>query len=115
MNCKENIDSFMKATYDTCLRAGLNIVPFEIAVKLMAILFVWGNNEGFSLSNRFKYDFRFIQEKYGLEGGKVPDKNFVKAFQKCVKDLEKYEKEHSDAPQWAKELINKRYGFKLYT
>lgn len=109
------IDEFMQTTYDTCLSAGLNIVPFEIAVKVMAILYLWGNNEGFTLSNRFKCDFRFIQEKYGLEGGKVPHLNFVKMFQRCVKELEKYEKVHSDAPQWAKELINKRYGFKLYT
>ena len=105
----------MQATYNTCLSAGVDILPFEIAVKVMAILLIWGNNEGFTLSNRFKCDFRFIQERYGLEGGKVPDLNFVKAFQQRVKELEKYEKEHSDAPQWAKELINKRYGFKLYT
>lgn len=111
------IDEFMQATYATCLSAGLDIVPFDTAARVMAILYSWGNNEGFTMSNRFKCERVFIQKKYGLNGGEIPDKEFVIAVREYINELEQYENEHPDdrTPKWAKDLIQDRYGFKLYS
>lgn len=110
------IDEFMQATYDTCLNAGLDIVPFDTAARVMAILYAWGNNEGFTMSNKFKCERVYIQKKYGLNGGEMPDKDFVIAIKGYIKELEEYAEKHPEdrCPKWAVELINKRYGFKLF-
>lgn len=111
------IEEFMQATYATCLSAGLDIVPFDTAARVMAILYVWGNNEGFTMSNKFKCERVYIQKKYRLNGGEKPDIDFVIAIKGYIKELEQYEREHPDdrTPKWAKELIQNRYGFKLYS
>lgn len=111
------IDEFMQATYETCLNAGLDIVSLDTSARIMAILYLWGNNERFTMSNKFNCERVYIQKKYGLNGGEKPDIDFVIRFQGYVNELERYEKEHPDdrTPKWAKELIEKRYGFKLYS
>lgn len=111
------IDEFMQATYDTCLSAGLDIVPFDTAARVMAILYVWGNNEGFTMSNKFKCERVFIQKKYRLNGGEIPDIEFMIAVREYIEELEAYAWVHPEGrtPKWAKELIEKRYGFKLYS
>lgn len=109
------IDSFMQATYDTYLNAGLDIVPLDTAARVMAILLLYGNNEGFTLSPKFRCECRYIQKKWGISGGERPDPDFAHELQHYINVLEDYAKGNPKevVPQWAKDLIQKRYGIKL--
>ena len=106
---------FMKATYETALSAGIDIVPVATAAKVMAILYMWGNNENFTCSPKFNVEREYIQKRYHLDGGETPDPLFVVAFKYYASYLENYAAEHKEdrVPKWAKELIEERYGFKL--
>lgn len=105
----------MQATYDTCLNAGLDIIPLDTAARVMAILLLYGNNEGFTLSPKFRCECQYIQKKWGINGGESPDPDFANALQYYVKFLEDYAKEYPKevVPQWAKDLTQNRYGIKL--
>lgn len=109
------MDKFMEATYMTALNCGLEIVPFDVAARVMAILYLYGNNENFVYSPKFNVERKFIQAKYRLNGGESPDADFVRQLRFHIKDLETYAESHPDdrCPKWAKDLISKRYGFKL--
>lgn len=107
------MEEFMKATYATALNAGIDIVPLDTAARIMAILCVWGNNENFVYSPKFNVEREFIQKRYGLEGGETPDKDFVESLRFYVNSLEAQKDSADPAPQWARDLLEKRYGFKL--
>lgn len=101
---------------ESCLRAGIPIVGLDSAAKLMSLLYVHGNNEKLVYNKKLLADVEFVQRKYGIQGGALPDMEFVKAFQKYVKELEAYEQKHKDdweimgaMPKWAKGFLMERY------
>lgn len=88
--------------------------PADLAARLMAIVLVWGDNEGFTLSPKFNADRQYIQELYGIRGGYSPDTDFRAALRVWV---ERYQSVRSDRAQDfadAREWIMQMYGFKLF-
>lgn len=83
------------------------------AARLMAIVQVWGNNENFTLSPKFNVDREYIQEIYGISGGKVPDQVFSTHLRKWVSRYEDVKSENSLYFKEAHDWIMKMYGFKL--
>lgn len=87
--------------------------PVHRAARLMAIVQVWGNNEGFTLSPKFNADREYIQELYGIRGGYVPDEDFKADLRVWVERFESVKSDTAmdfiDARDW----IKKMYGFKL--
>lgn len=108
-------EKFMQATYDTALAAGLEIIPIDTAARIMAVLYVHGNNEFMCHSTKFKVETNYIQKRFHIEGRESPDIEIVKLIQQYITELELYDKRNPDEryPEWAKELFKKRYGFKL--
>lgn len=94
--------------------AGLEPWPPDKAARLMAIVQVFGNNEGFTLSPKFKIDREYIQDLYHIHGGDVPDQSFDKNLQRWVsvyqplKDKDDYH--FLTAERWIKQM----YNFQLY-
>lgn len=93
---------------------GMEPWPPHKAARLMAIVQVFGNNEGFTLSPKFKADRDYIQELYHINGGEVPDQSFAKNLQRWVsvyqplKDKDDYH--FLTAARWIKQM----YNFQLY-
>ena len=88
--------------------------PIDRAAHLMAILQVFGNNEGFTLSTKFNADRVYIQETYGIDGGSVPDPGFSTPLRKWLNIYEAV-KDNTDADfASAARWISDMYGFKLY-
>ena len=100
---------FYMATLRTARNCGLPVMSMSLCAQLMAILLVWGNNEGFTLSPKFKCDCEYIQETYHVNGGEVYDKDFATELQKWAGQYEA-----GIGFVEASELIMKRYNFKLY-
>lgn len=106
---------FMKATYETALNCGLPIIPLDTAARIFAVVYVHGNNEFMVHSPKFNVEREYIQKRFHIEGGEIPDRDFVIQLKSYIKELEEYEEINPDKryPQWAKDLFMQRYGFQL--
>lgn len=116
-----------KMRYDwnmTCLAAGIPAITLNTCAQLMAVLYVHGNNENMVLHSVFIADLKYIQKRFGINGGGKPDPDFTVALKHYVKELEDYERDHAGErtgaglferhiPQWAINLYKNRYGIKL--
>ncbi len=109
------MDNYFSQLYNTALVAGLPIIPADTAAKILAVTYVHGNNEFMVHSPKFQAEIRYIQQKWGIDGGLVPDAELAIAVKRHVDELERFEKEHPKDryPQWAIELFKIRYGFEL--
>lgn len=120
---RERVDLMRLRWYMTCLAAGIPAITLDTCARLMAILYVHGNNELMTHHKGFLADVRYIQLRYHLHGGGTPDADFVKLLKEYVSELENADNEqidsdsealfHRNIPSWAIELYNRRYGIKL--
>lgn len=109
-----------KAMLMSCHQAAVMGIPSmerwkpEAAARMMAILQVFGNNEGFTLSPKFNADREYIQEIYHIDGGEIPDKVFASCLKEYVSVYERVKDKHDRVFIEAAEWIKKMYGFNLY-
>lgn len=111
----ENKNPFIEALYATCLSADIPIVSADTAAKILAVVYVHGNNEFMVYCPKFIVDIKYIQSRFQIDGGEVPDPKLICLLQNYIKDLEAYEKEHPKQrySEWAVKLFKDRYGVDL--
>ena len=103
-------EKFYMGMLNDALAVGLPIISTDTAARLMAITYVYGDgNETLVLSPKFQCDCKYIQKKFGIQGGEVPDADFASTLRSYVKELEN----SKECPQWVNDLMNKRYNIKL--
>lgn len=112
-------DGFDKAFYLATLRtarsAGLPMMPTGLCARLMAIFYVFGNNEGFTLSQKFQADAEYIQETFHIHGGgQVTDGKFRTLLRKFSQMYGMITDKDDASFLYAKKLIKERYNFELY-
>lgn len=115
---------------NTCLAAGIPAITLDTCARIMAVLYVHGNNEAMTHSPMFLCDVEYISKRFKLYGTGIPDADFVEEVQGYVKELEAYYEAHKTdrvekapdeakgifpnrAPEWADKLFKDRYGIKL--
>lgn len=104
-------EKFYIGILNDALTVGLPIISTDTAARLMAIAYVYGGgNETLVLSPKFQCDCKYIQKKFGIQGGEVPDAKIATFLQTYVKELEN----SKECPQWVNDLMNKRYNIKLH-
>ena len=104
---------------EACEQAGIPAITTDTSARLMAIMYVHGGGEEeMVLNQKFVNDVQYIQRRFHIQGGEVPDETFVLTLQHYVCELEQYMKgEHDTAssiPEWAHKLMRDRYGMKLH-
>ena len=104
---------------------GCSAISKDTAARILAVVYVHGNNEALVYNDSFINDMHHIQKMYGISGGETPDADVVELVKQYVNELENYIKVHSDderqpgvvftnpKPDWAKRLFLERYGIKL--
>ena len=103
-------EKFYMGILNDALTVGLPIISTDTAARLMAITYVYGGgNEALVLSSKFQCDCKYIQKKFGIQGGEVPDAKFATFLQTYVKELEN----SKVCPQWVHDLMKRRYNIKL--
>ena len=105
-------DFYMKMLR-TSRSVGMAVIPKWKCALLMAIVCVFGNNEGFTLSSKFQCDREFIQETYHLNGGEVPDAEMTELIKSYVAKCEAVKDDSDPFFQECAQLIRERYEFKL--
>lgn len=110
---------------ESCLEAGIPAISTDTAARLMAVLFEYGNNEGFVCSQKFLADKDYIRKRFGVYGRGVPDPEFRTLLKGYVKELQDYQETHKNdetdkkhpyrsiAPDWAPQLLKDRYNMKF--
>lgn len=105
-----------------CLKAGIPAITTDTAARIMAVVYVHGNNEAFVYNKSFIADVEYIRKRFGLDGGEIPDEDFRLRLKKYIKKLEECEETdeekgdalfYSHAPEWARCLFKERYGIKI--
>jgi hypothetical protein len=109
-----------------CESVGLPYITRDTAARIFAIVYVHGGGEEEMVLNRkFINDVKYIQRRFGIDGGCVPEAEFASLLQGYVRELEQYERDHqrhvlgpkeqqSSIPEWAHKLMKDRYGMKLH-
>jgi hypothetical protein len=91
-----------------------NMISRDTAAKILAVVYIQGSDERMVLSPKLKADCDYIQERYHVQGGEVPDETIIEYIQHYVRTLEQHIKENNDWPQWVYDFFMQRYNFKLY-
>ena len=103
-------EKFYMGILNDALTIGLPIISTDTAARLMAITYVYGGgNETLVLSQKFQCDCKYIQKRFGIQGGEIPDADFASTLRSYVKELEN----SKVCPQWVHDLMKRRYNIKL--
>lgn len=101
--------------YETALAAGLPIVALDTAARILAVVYVHGNNEFMTHNEKFLTEIRYIQERWNIDGSLIPDCHIALLVKRYVQELEEYEEDNPKTPYapWAIKLFKERYGVDL--
>ena len=104
---------------EACEQIGIPAITTDTSAKIMAIVYVHGGGEEeMVLNQKFVNDVQYIQRRFHIQGGEVPDAEFVGIMNGYVMQLLQYmkDKEYGDThiPDWAHKLMKDRYGMKLH-
>lgn len=110
---------------EALLSVGLSAINSDTCARILAVIYVYGNNEEFVLNEKLNQDLNYIQRRFGLYGMGVPDVEFAQTLRKYIEEINAYEKEHqnemsnkdvlfeSHIPAWAVKLYQDRYGITI--
>lgn len=95
---------------NSCLNAGLPSLSLDTSARIMAVLLHYGNNEAMVLCDKFRADCEYVQKKYRITGGGVPDTEFVCRLKQYDNDL------HSctTPPLWAKQMMKEMSSIDIF-
>lgn len=84
---------------ESCKQVNLPAITTDTAARLMAVLYEYGNNEGFTYNQKFLADKEYIQDKFGLREMNTPEPHFHALLKAYIKELQDYQKEHRKTRQ----------------
>lgn len=101
--------------YATALNCDMPIISTDTSARILAVVYVHGNNEFMVHSPKFNVERNYIQKRFGIEGGASPNPMIIPLIKKYTKELEDFEKANPEKryPKWAIDLFKERYGFNL--
>ena len=103
------IDDYKRWLHD-CLTMGIPALSLDTSAKILACVGVLGNNENIVMSPKCRAELEYIQKRFGIDGGEVPDTEIIEPLKKYIAELEKA----TEVPAWAEKIFKERYGIKLY-
>ncbi len=93
-----------------CLTIGIPALSLDTSARILACVCVLGNNENIVMSPQCKADLEYIQSRFGINGGEIPDSDIILPLKKYITEHEKAK----EVPKWAEKIFKERYGIKLY-
>lgn len=103
------MSNFRKQWNDTCKAAGLKSITTDTAARIMAVVYEF-DREDITHCPKLLADIEYIQNEYGIAGGKIPHSDFQKLFTKYAKEIED---SNCEPTEWARKLMIENYGIKL--
>ena len=117
-------NSFRTVWNEACLQTGLPSISLDTSARIMAVLHVEsGCTTAVTHSPKLRADLKYIQRRFGFEGGATPDAAFVQTFRRYVREIEAHQKlnrgntslskEEQAWPTWARRLYRDSYNVNL--
>ena len=103
------IDDYKRWFHD-CLTIGIPAISLDTSARILAVVCVLGNNENMVMSPKCRADLEYIQKRFGINGGEVPDAEIITPLKEYISGLEKT----TEVPSWTEKIFKERYGIKLY-
>lgn len=103
------IDDYRRWLHD-CMTVGIPAISLDTSARILSVVCVLGNNENIVMSPKCRADLEYIQKRFSINGGEVPDKDIITPLKEYISELE----EATEVPQWAEKIFMERYGIKLY-
>lgn len=109
------MENLRKIWNKTCLNAGIPSISLDRAALTCAVLLEYGNNEAFTLNDKFLTDVDYIQKRYRIFGSETPDAEFAEALQEYVAKIQEFEKKNGQdkRPEWAEKYFMDMYNIKI--
>lgn len=116
---REQATTLQEQWIAACESIDIPYITCDTAARIFAIVYVHGGGEEeMVLNKKFTNDVKYIQRRFGIQGGCVPEAEFAGLLQGYVRELEDYMHEHmhdeSCIPEWVHKLMRDRYGMKLH-
>lgn len=111
---------------DACLQTGIPAMTIGTAARIMAVVYLCANNENFTHNVKLRLDVEYICKRWHIGPGETVDPKFAALLKSYSREIEEHIAKHeeeaanwlqrcrSDYPQWCRDLIWERYGFKLF-
>ena len=121
----EHWDELYKDWLGAFASIGTPAISRDTAARILAVVYLHGNNEAFVYNRKFLSEIDHIKQMYHVDGGESPDAELVVLIRKYTRELEDYYQQnkdrqtdsgavfHSPAPEWARKLFMERYGIKI--
>lgn len=107
------MESLRQQWNNACLAIGIPSLTVSTSAKIMAILLHYGNNEAMVLSPHFRADCEYIQKRFHIQGGEIPDEEFSQQLRIYNHELEQRGM-FAKPPQWAVDLMKGMYNIDIY-
>ena len=107
------MESLRQQWNNACLAIGIPSLTVSTSAKIMAILLHYGNNEAMVLSPHFRADCEYIQKRFHIQGGEIPDEEFAHELRIYNQELEQRGM-FAKPPQWAVDLMKGMYNIDIY-
>lgn len=105
----EHLNDLYKDWLGAFAAIGTPAISRDTAAKILAVVYIYGNNEAMVYCMKFTAEINHIKQMYHIDGGETPDAEIIPLIQQYVKELE----ENEEIPEWAHKLFNDRFGIKL--
>lgn len=118
-------DGSLRAAWnEACLQCGLPAISRDTSARIMAVLHVEsGCTTAVTHSPKLRADLKYIQRRFGIEGGATPDAAFVRSFSHYVHEIEAHQRQSKGHtaltlaeqawPEWARTLYQDNYNVNL--
>ena len=118
-------DGSLRAAWnEACLQCGLPAISLDTSARIMAVLHVEsGCTTAVTHSPKLRADLKYIQRRFGIEGGATPDAAFVRSFRRYVSEIKAHQRQSKGRtaltlaeqawPEWARQLYMDHYNVNL--
>lgn len=111
---------FRKLWNDVCLSAGIPSLSADTCARILAVIYVHGNNAEMVYCPKLLTDLEYIKKRFGIDGGETPSTDIIPSLRGYIKELydyaEAHQAERSDMkPDWAVNMFRDMYGINLYS
>lgn len=98
---------------ESCLAAGIPSLSTETCAMILAVVYVADSDENIVMNLKLKADIDYIQKRFNIIGGYIPDSDFIQITKGFVMAIQGNFIEYGDYPQFVKDLFKEYYNIEL--